>query len=279
MKRLLAALALAIAVAGPARGASSTLPDYSDLWWNAAESGWGAHITLQGDVIFLVLYVFDDQRRARFFVASDMRLASSSATGNVFSGLLFRSQGSPFAAAYDPSRFAINPVGNATLAFADSGNGTLTYSADGKTVTKAITRQAFRAVNLAGDFFGGTFVAATGCTGGTGFPTLSYPGTLHVEQAGDTVTIDTFFDATFALGGRCHYAGKLVQQGSVAAITQGTYSCTFETGSGPLAGTFEISALEASGSGITGRYRGVEGSPTCVHNGSIGGIRRGDPSP
>jgi hypothetical protein len=278
MKRVLAALALMGAMAGPARGASELLPDYSDLWWNAAESGWGAHITLQSDVVFLVLYVFDEQGRPRFFVASDMRV-DPSLVPSVFRGTLYRSRGSPFAAAYDPSRFAINPVGTATLSFDSPGTGTLSYSVDGTTVTKSITRQAYRPVNLAGDYFGGTFVAAANCTGGTGFPKLSYAGTVHVEQAGDAVTIDTFFDANFAQGGHCRYAGKVVQLGSIAAITQGTYSCTFEVGPEPLAGTFEISPIEVNDSGISGIYRGVEGSPNCRHNGSIGGIRRGDSSP
>ena len=46
---------------------------YSDLWWNPAESGWGAHITLQADVAFMVLYVYDLQRQPRFFVASGLQ--------------------------------------------------------------------------------------------------------------------------------------------------------------------------------------------------------------
>jgi len=36
---------LALIACGPAAAASSTTTDYSDLWWNASESGWGLSIT------------------------------------------------------------------------------------------------------------------------------------------------------------------------------------------------------------------------------------------
>ena len=55
-------LALCLAVlaslaAAPTIAASPSAADYSDLWWNSGENGWGAHITLQDDMVFMVLYV------------------------------------------------------------------------------------------------------------------------------------------------------------------------------------------------------------------------------
>ena len=49
---LLAALLLLLAV--PLRAAN-----YTDLWWNADESGWGVTLVHQNDKVFGVWYVYD----------------------------------------------------------------------------------------------------------------------------------------------------------------------------------------------------------------------------
>ena len=73
MRIVAAALACLALLLAPAASATTTSGiDHSDLWWNAAESGWGIHVTQQGDVLFAVLFVYDDQQRPRFFVASSM---------------------------------------------------------------------------------------------------------------------------------------------------------------------------------------------------------------
>jgi hypothetical protein len=43
------------------------------------------------------------------------------------------------------SSVAVTAVGSASLAFADADNGTFTYTVDGRTFSKAITRQVYSA--------------------------------------------------------------------------------------------------------------------------------------
>ncbi len=37
---------------------AQTTPNYSDLWWNQNESGWGMMLNHQGDVIFAPWYTY-----------------------------------------------------------------------------------------------------------------------------------------------------------------------------------------------------------------------------
>ena len=276
MMRKLARLvcAAALALAPHAWAASSRVPDISELWWNSAESGWGAHVTLQEDVAFLVLYVYDGQRQPRFFVAPAMALQSASgATEKAFRGELFRTAGSPFTAPFNPSAYVPTQVGEASLRYTTPGSATLTYTIEGVTVVKAITRQAYRRVDLTGRYRGGTFVATNGCTGGSAPPKISYLGTVEVSQPDETsVVIETRFDTDFAHGGHCVLRGRLEQTGSVAAIVNGAYNCDFDEGSLPLSGTFDITGIESGESGFFGRYVGHEGGPQCTHTGNFGGV-------
>jgi hypothetical protein len=279
MKRTIAAVigGVVLSVAAIVHAATTKVPDYSELWWNSSENGWGASVTLQDDIVFLVLYVYDAQRAPRFFVAPAMQLQSGTGPDNVFTGSLYRTVGSPATAPFDPSKYSPTQVGNASLRFTSPGTATLTYTIDGASVTKTITRQAYRIVDLSGSYRGGTYVNTNGCTAGAGLPSIQYTGTLGVTQSGTDVTIETFFDANFADGGHCILRGKLEQQGSLAAVVNGTYTCTFDQGSVPLSGTFEITDLESGENGFFGRYVGHEGGPACTHTGRIGGVRQGHP--
>jgi hypothetical protein len=66
-------------------------------------------------------------------------------TGNAtYSGTLYRTAGPPLAASpWDPSKVTRMPAGAATLAFSDTNNGTFTYTLDGVSQSKPITRQDF----------------------------------------------------------------------------------------------------------------------------------------
>lgn len=278
MKRLFLALlacATMFAVALPSRATSAGTADYSDLWWNAGESGWVAHVTLQDNVVFLVLFVYDSANQARFFVASDMeRVDFSVYSADTYVGDLYTTQGPPFAGAFNPALVSSRVVGNARLTFETPGSAVLSYTVDGVTVTKAITRQQWRPPDLTGEYKGGLFAAQSACF--NGLPTLAYRGSVSVRQSGDMLTIDSTFAPGFAESGACRHAGRMTQQGSVVSILQGTYTCEFQEEHNTVSGTFALTAIESGANGFSGRYLGQEGG-SCVHSGYLGGIRRGYP--
>jgi lysyl endopeptidase len=114
--------------------------DYTDLWWNAAESGWGLNVIQHANgIIFAVWYTYGaDGKRTWFNVSSGTWMSP-----NTYQGTLYTTSGPAFNGAFDPSRVTRTPVGSATLTFADPNNGTLSYSVNGITGTKQITRIPF----------------------------------------------------------------------------------------------------------------------------------------
>ena len=122
-------------------GDRSAFSNYQDLWWNAAESGWGLNLTHQDNTLFATLFTYDAAGRDLWLVLpSGARQADGS-----YSGDLYRTTGPAFNAnPFTPIGAGnLTVVGNMRLRFADGNNGTLTYTYQGRTVTKAITRQVF----------------------------------------------------------------------------------------------------------------------------------------
>jgi hypothetical protein len=115
--------------------------NYQDLWWNAAESGWGINVTHQDNTFFATLFTYDETGRGLWLVMSAGQRQSD---GSYF-GDLYRTAGPPFYSnPFTPITAAnVTTVGTMRLRFNDGNNGTLTYSYNGMPVTKSITRQVF----------------------------------------------------------------------------------------------------------------------------------------
>jgi hypothetical protein len=128
--------------AGASPGAQ---PNYQDLWWKspaASESGWGVNLAHQGDTLFATWYTYGADGQPMWLSASNL---ARSANGT-YSGALTRSWGPPFnASPWDPSKVTRMAAGNVTFAFTDANNGTMTYTVEGVTQSKSITRLAFSA--------------------------------------------------------------------------------------------------------------------------------------
>jgi hypothetical protein len=121
---------------GAAAGAKA---NYQDLWWNAAESGWGVNIAHQGDVLFATWYTYDASGKGLWLVASNVSKTGASS----YSGSVYRASGPAYDAKWDTSKVKLAEVGQATFAFDASGRGTFSYSVDGVTQAKQISRMAF----------------------------------------------------------------------------------------------------------------------------------------
>jgi hypothetical protein len=117
--------------------------NYQDLWWNAAESGWGLNVTHQDDTFFATLFTYDASGRDLWLV---LPAGTRQADGS-YLGELYRTSGSPFNTQPFPPIGAsdITAVGNMRMRFTSGNAGTLTYVYNGTTVTKSITRQEFAA--------------------------------------------------------------------------------------------------------------------------------------
>jgi YVTN family beta-propeller protein len=125
-----------------AGGSAGAQPNYQDLWWRTGggESGWGLNVTHQGDILFVTWFTYDSSGKGLWLVGSRVEK-----TGNAtYSGTLYRTWGAPFdRQPWDPSSVRAMPVGAVTLTFSDPGNGVLSATVEGSTITKPITRQLF----------------------------------------------------------------------------------------------------------------------------------------
>lgn len=113
--------------------------NYTDLWWNPGESGWGLHITQQRNTMFLAWYVYNNSFQPMWYVAT----CTVNAAGNGCSGQLVRTTGPSIDSAFDSTRVRVFPVGTIAVTFTGPDNGVLTYTVDGVSGTKPITRQVF----------------------------------------------------------------------------------------------------------------------------------------
>lgn len=119
-----------------------SVANYTGLWWNDAESGWGMNVSHQGSITFATLFTYDASGAPMWLVMSN---GAQQGTSTIFVGDLYRATGPTFnAVPFTPIGEAnITRVGTMTLIFANSFSGTLTYSVNGTTVVKNISRQLF----------------------------------------------------------------------------------------------------------------------------------------
>jgi hypothetical protein len=114
---------------------------YGDLWWGGqSQNGWGVSINQQYRKLFSVWYTYDTAGKTVWYVVPDGTWTAA----NTFTGAAYRVTGSAWiGAAYDPSAMRAQAVGSVTFTFSDIGHGVMTYTIDGVTQSKPITRQSF----------------------------------------------------------------------------------------------------------------------------------------
>ena len=113
-------------------------PNYTDLWWNASESGWGLNLNHQGSVLFGTLFTYDAAGAPMWLVLSHGDRQSDGS----FQGTLYRTTGPAFNAVPWTATTSV-AVGTMHISFSSTSTGTLTYSVDGVNVTKSIAREVF----------------------------------------------------------------------------------------------------------------------------------------
>jgi len=116
--------------------------NYQDLWWNSppgSESGWGINLTHQGTTIFATWFTYDHDQTPMWLVATMLNTAPAT-----YMGTLYRTTGPAFnAVPFNPASVVGTSVGNATLTFADGNTANFSYTVNGVSQTKPITREVF----------------------------------------------------------------------------------------------------------------------------------------
>jgi len=263
--RSAAALVIAAAFALPA-AATTYSTDYTDLWFNPNESGWGLNLIQQGQTMFGTLFVYGVGNVPQWFVADDIEPVGTSQT--LFTGQLFQTSGPYFGAgSFDPSAVHAVTVGNITLTFTDVNTATLVYTVNGQQVTKTVTRQTFRNDNLSGNYLGGLTAIGSNCSGVSNGPILIFQ-TLAVQHSNDQISMNVQFNATTGPS-QCTFAGTYTQHGRTGSVS-GNFNCSIPNATGNT-GPFTISSINSSPDGFMGHFNGHD--QFCTYDGQFGGVR------
>jgi hypothetical protein len=253
--RFLAALVAALA-ASPALAV-----DYTDIWYNPAESGWGANVVQSDTFMFITFFIYGPDNRPTWYTAE------LNWDGTKYSGNLYSFNGTYWALPWNP---ADHPPGTAvgTASFTPNAlnayQATLTWTVNGVgTVTKAIERQSLTVIGLGGSYLGGQVGAYSGCRDSSG--NGGYTDTFNLTLAQDSHGNATF---TFAYPAdnptaTCTLSGTLEQHGQLYRMPGASYVCT---GGITLNTTATVYEIKATAQGVEGRFAATLPASGCQEN-------------
>lgn len=275
----IALLTVAMLAAGAAKAASTT--NFSDQWWIEKESGWGASVLQQADVVFVELFVYGDGGNPTWFTAAATYQTDSVPGHLTFTGDLYLTNGPHYAAEWNPLAMGYLRVGTLTFDATTVNDATLTYTVDGTTVTKNVTRQLWRYEDIGGNYYGGFVWDNASCTNPADNDHHEIFGSMQFNHNADnTIRMDmqisgiTNNGAAQAVPANASgiITGAYSQSGHMGQV-QGTF--TFIVGTDTGSASWTLFEIEVGINGITGRFVGVDnGTEACRYDGRFGAVRR-----
>jgi N-acetylmuramoyl-L-alanine amidase len=124
-------------------GVTPTTIDFTDIWWNPSESGWGVSMTHQHSNIFIAWYTYDEAGRAKWLVSSGCKLTGATITASCTGDLYSVTGGLPLTVPWVAGRTVAKLEGSITLQFSDASNALMTYTIGGKPYARVVTRFLF----------------------------------------------------------------------------------------------------------------------------------------
>lgn len=241
---LLLGLVLGLGAARPAVAAT----DYTDIWWNPAQGGWGVNLVQSDQFMFATFFIYGTTKQPTWVAANLVKEASGAFTGPVY-----LTTGTYYGAPWNPPDATATSVGTATFTPTGPADGTMVYSINGVTVTKTITRQTLTSIALAGRYYGGLVVTQSNCSDPAGNGTLNVPSTLTVTQV-PNASLSIVFDVVYGtFNVQTTLAGATIQQGTLHAMPAATLTVTVPAAQIPAV----ASQIKRTTFGIEGRWDAV----------------------
>lgn len=245
----------------PALAASTT--NFSDQWWVPSESGWGASVLQQRDVLFIDLFVYGPDGRAVWYTAAAFLQPSPGSGHVVFAGDLYQSAGPWFGGFFDPATVGRRFVGPLTFDADSTDTALLSYSVDGVAVSKSVTRQLWTYEDFTGNYNGGLVYDLAQCANPASNGHVEELGPIQISQTGNTA----FAMTTQSSLATCNWNATYSQLGHMGTAA-GSFTCN-----NGINGTFTAFELERTISGMTGRIA-ADDNAGCHVDGRLGGVER-----
>jgi hypothetical protein len=210
--------------------------EYTDVYYNPAESGWGIFLVQSDKAQFLALFNYNGQ--------------------------LYATTGSYFGLPWNPAQLTVAAVGTMSFNPTDSYRATVTYAlAGGPTVTKTVQRQTLTPYQLPGNYSGSASGTQAGCTD----PSMNDPKfraryNLAVTQTADTAAAMTisFVDPQND-GVVCTLQGGLTHFGRIYKMANAQLTCKEPGATTGETTTVAVDGLHPTGQGIEFRISGPTG--------------------
>jgi hypothetical protein len=259
MKRLLLSLFLLTAAF------RAEAVDYTGLWFNPAESGYGYNLVQSDNYIFATFFVYGPNGQPTWYSAGLDYDGNGHFTGN-----LNATVGTYFAAPWNPANFGGVAVGTATFTPSTTNvySGTMVMQVNGApVVSKQIEMQTLKVIVLSGNYNGGQSGSYFGCTNAAdNFSYIDRYDLVVTQLANGNAT----FDFGYTSGLSCTIQGQLVQHGQQYNLTNATMTCsdttsTYTTGA-------SMSELKATSLGIEGRYLATNVGGGCSETANFAAV-------
>lgn len=115
--------------------------NYSDIWWNPSESGWGLTIADHQSNLFAVWFTYRQDGKPTWYVIPGGTFTNGH---KHFEADIYATTGTAFSSpSFDSSSVKVNKVGSAVIDFASYSAATFTFTIGTVTQTKQIQRQPF----------------------------------------------------------------------------------------------------------------------------------------
>ncbi|HEY7943952.1 MAG: hypothetical protein ACHP7M_14065 [Burkholderiales bacterium] len=254
MRRLI----LAVLLLAAAFGARAT--DYTDIWFNHTESGWGVNVVQSDAFLFLTFFIFGPDNKPTWYVAN----ITEDANGN-FNGPLYATTGTYFGAPWNPADTAGSAqVGTASFQPTSAYTANLAYSVTGgPSVVKAIERQALTSIALGGAYDGtqaGSYSNTT-CNDSFAYMDRFGLGVTHVTGSSLTFTFNYESNRT------CTLSGALQQFGQLYRIPAASYQC-----SDGVSTAASVDEIKATAFGIEGSFAAPDVGGGCREDATFSAV-------
>jgi hypothetical protein len=220
------------------------------------------NVTHQNDILFLTFFVYSASRNPVWYSASEVRYEGNNNGVMVFQGALYETHGPWYGDFYDGASVTYRQVGTVMFRMTSVGTATLVYTADGRTISKELTRFTWRVNELGGQYLGASTGTFSGCPASFNNGYREEAVRLVVTQTASSLVIQsTGNNAT------CTLSGAYRQEGRMGSMS-GPYVCTDGT-----TGTFSALEIESNPQGFSARVNAATNN--CNFSGRLGGVRRG----
>jgi hypothetical protein len=255
-----------IALLAACAGTADAAANFTDLWYDPAQSGWGVNVVHQGDTAFATLFVYGPDRQPTWYSASNLRVTSLTGSGLPnFEGGLYRTTGPWYGGPFDPATVTFVRVGTLYIEGLAQDRLRVSYEVEGRTIASEVVRATLAAPQPA-FYYHATLALRESLPGGPIYGTARYNADLTFDLDGGNATLRV----TDQYGRECTYAGAYSQTGRFSSVS-GNFACAAFASYPARSGTFAIDDMEFTVQGITGVLR-TEASDR-VENGRFAAAR------